>query len=155
MRHLKFLPLLFLLLLSSCSGPEAQLVGTWEYTSYEIDKSGLGTFSSFLPDDWKTTADEYISKATGISNSQLVFKDDGTYVESFSGLAEDFSKTNGNYKVSPDSKVLTLKHGATEDIYNLKTLSDSVFVFQKEFSEYKVPVTLNIKYRKTGPVVGN
>lgn len=140
--------LLSLAFLQACTQPKDKLIGEWQYDSYEIDKSGIGTIASFLPRDWKAEIDKYITSVGNFSKGVYIFKEDGTFETSYSGLVEGFTKKSGNFALSPDFKTLTLKTGAIEKQLTLKELTDDHFTEVWEFDEYMVPLKINLKYKK-------
>ncbi len=147
----RFTLLIFILsigLLHSCSSPEDQLVGIWEYDSYEIDPSGVGALSQFLPESMKSEVDNYIEKLSNFSKGRYIFNADGTYESSFSGFAEDLTSQSGYFSVSPDSKSLTLKAGNQEKQSELLELSSTHFTQVWELKEYQLPLKINLRYRK-------
>lgn len=130
----------------SCERPEDKLVGTWEYDSFEADESGLGFLAKFIPDDWKFTVDEWIENTKGLTNSELSFYPDGTYQESFSGAAKDFTNIKGHFSVTPDFSEIRLKYKEMEQAMRLEALTEDYFIYKKEFIKYQIPLTLKIKY---------
>lgn len=137
-----------LLLLFACTYPEEKLIGTWEYDSYEVDESGIGMLAAFIPDDWKKPIDEWLEKTKGLTNSTLTFYPDGTYKESFSGAAEEFTSVKGHYKVAADFTEIRLRTNGKEQAMNLIELEDNYFIYTKEFKQYNVPLTLKISYKR-------
>lgn len=150
MKYLSFYSLLiFAFLMYGCKGPEEKVIGVWEYDSYEVDESGIGIIAGFIPGDWKESVDEFIEESKGLTNSILVFKADGTYEESFSGAAKQFTAVKGHYSVTPDFSEIRLKYNGQEQVMKLLELEENYFIYQKEFTKYKVPLTLNISYKRS------
>lgn len=148
MKNLLCFGVLIVLFVMGCTRPEDIIVGTWEYDSYEVDESGIGFLASYLPEDWKTEVDEWIEKTKGLTNSQLIFNRDGTYEESYTGAVKDFTAIKGNFAVPADFTEIRLKHNGKTDVMKLLELEENYFSYQKEFSKYKVPLTLNIYYKR-------
>jgi hypothetical protein len=140
--------LLVIAITLGCSRPEDKLVGVWEYDNYQIDESGIGFLASFLPEDWKSSIDTYLEDAKGLTNSTLAFNADGTYKESFSGAAEDFTSIQGNFAVTPEITQIVLKNSEGEQIMEIQEFTDTYFVYKKDFKKFSVPLTLLITYRR-------
>jgi hypothetical protein len=138
--------LLLVSVLLACSRPEDKLVGTWEYDSFTIDDSGIGFLAAFLPNNWKAEIDEWLEKTKGLTNSVLEFNPDGTFKESFSGAAEKFTNVKGNFSVTPDFSEIRLRINDKEQVMHIEEFSESGFIYKKEFTQYEIPLTLNIKY---------
>jgi hypothetical protein len=139
---------LVLVITLGCNRPEDKLVGIWEYDNYHIDESGIGFLAEFLPAEWKESVDTYLENAKGLTNSTLTFNADGTYKESFSGAAEDFTSIQGNFAVTPEITQITLKNSEGEQIMEIQEFTDTYFVYKKDFKKFSVPLTLLITYRR-------
>lgn len=136
---------------SSCDKPEKKLIGKWEYDSFEVDESGLGFLMDYLPEDWMQTIEEWLEKSKGISNSVYEFYPDATYKESFSGPVEGLTTSKGRFSLTRDYQQLILKTGESEYVMKLIQLTDTNFVYLKEFTKYHVPLGLRIKYKRILP----
>ncbi|MGB0933061.1 MAG: lipocalin family protein [Lishizhenia sp.] len=135
-------------LLHSCSSPEDKLVGQWEYDSYEIDPSGLGALSQFIPQNIKDEMDNYIAEAGNFSKGNYNFRADGTFESAYTGVAKDFTKKAGHFSLSPDGKILTLKTNGVEKQSHLLELTETHFTEVWELKEYQLPIKINLRYRK-------
>ena len=132
----------------ACSRPEDKLVGSWEYDNYSVDDSGVGFLINMLPDDWRTTIDEYLENVKGLTNSKLTFESDGTYKESFSGAAEQFTTINGTFSVTPEITQINLKNREGEQVMELVEFHDTYFIYKKDFKKFSIPLTLHVTYKR-------
>lgn len=147
-----FSPIVFLTIIlfvaTACSHPEDPFIGKWEFKSYEVENSGLGSWSDYVPESWVSKLDEWIENGKAISNSTIEFKPDGTYEEMFGGVPNEITTIRGKYIVSKDGKELALISSAEENILIIQELSDSTFVFQKKIEQLQVALTLNMHYSR-------
>lgn len=132
-----------------CEKPEDKVVGMWEYEKFSVDESGIGSLLKYLPENWLLSAEEWLSSTKGITNSRLEFYPDGTYRELFTGAAEKFSDISGNYTVSSELDEIHLLINDKEQIMRIENLTDTSFIYLKEFDKYETPLTLRVMYVKT------
>ncbi|MDX1651089.1 MAG: hypothetical protein R3277_01270 [Brumimicrobium sp.] len=132
----------------SCKKPEDAFVGTWEYHSYKASDSGLGALAGFIPEEWKSTVDTWIDDGKKLTNSIIIFRPDGTYEEHFRGAPDRITSVQGYYSVSSDLSKLNLKTAKTEYIFPIVEITDTSFIYEKSFDEYKLPLTLEVKYKR-------
>jgi hypothetical protein len=140
--------LAFIGFVTACSRPEDKLVGVWEYDNYAVDDSGVGFLINMLPSDWKSTIDDYLENAKGLTNSKLTFEADGTYKESFSGAAEQFTTIIGTFSVTPEITQINLKNKEGEQVMELIEFHENYFVYKKDFTKFAIPLTLHVTYKR-------
>lgn len=141
--------ILLSLFLFGCEKPEDKVVGVWEYEKFSVDESGIGSLLKYLPENWLLSAEEWLSSSKGITNSRLEFYPDGTYRELFTGAAEKFTDISGNFTVSSELDEIHLLINDKEQTMRIENLTDSSFIYLKEFDKYEIPLTLRIMYVKT------
>lgn len=134
--------------LHSCNSPEDQLVGIWQYDSYEVDQSGIGALSQFIPTNIQDEIDKFIEEAGNFSRGSYVFNADGTFESSYSGIAKDLTKKSGHFSLSADSKILTFKTGNLERQTELLELTTTHFTEVWELKDYLLPIKVNLRYKK-------
>ncbi|MEX1192060.1 MAG: lipocalin family protein [Brumimicrobium sp.] len=137
-----------LVILLACERPADKFVGTWEYHSYNAKDSGLGAFADLIPENWKIEVDSWIENAKDLTNSTITFNADGTYEEHFRGAPDRITMIKGHYTVTPDLSKINLKTSQSEQVMEIESVTDTSFVYLKSFDEFKVPLTLEIVYKR-------
>jgi len=141
---------IFVLLFSlfGCHSAEKKFVGTWMFDHYTVLDTGIGAMKEFVPDEVASPLDDWMEKTKGMANSVLIFHPDLTYEESFSGSLNGFSTATGTFSVSSDLTMLEMKSNKRLIKLPIVEISDKYFVYKKTFEKYKVPLELEITYRK-------
>jgi hypothetical protein len=137
-----------LLCLYGCNRAEKKFVGTWEFDHYTVLDTGIGSMKEFVPDEVASPIEDWMEKTKGMANSVLIFHPDLTYEESFSGSLDGFSMATGTFSVSSDLSELEMNSNGRSIKLPIMEISDEYFVYKKTFEKYKVPLEMEITYKK-------